>query len=48
MKYFEKEVGTDKAKMPTPEPSDITRAALVNFEELEEEIKKIKLSTKGN
>ena len=39
--------GSDKAKLPTPEPSDINKAALVNFDEIEQEIKKIKSSLEG-
>ena len=47
VKHFDPESGTDKSKLPLPEPSDILKAALVNFEETEQEIQKIKVATKS-
>ncbi|GFR65042.1 formin-2 [Elysia marginata] len=34
-------MGTDRAKLPLPDPSDIQQAGLVNFDDLEKELKKI-------
>ncbi|GFO35602.1 formin-2 [Plakobranchus ocellatus] len=34
-------MGTDRAKLPLPDPSDIQQAGLVNFEDIEKELKKI-------
>ncbi|KAK3092858.1 hypothetical protein FSP39_007992 [Pinctada imbricata] len=43
VKKFQRDTaGTDSAKVPVPEPSDIGQAALVNFDEIEKELKKIK------
>ncbi|CAL1536956.1 unnamed protein product [Lymnaea stagnalis] len=35
-------MGTDRAKLPLPDPSDIQQAGLVNFEDTEKELKKIR------
>nr|KAI8741334.1 formin [Biomphalaria glabrata] len=39
--YDTDNMGTDRAKLPLPDPSDIQQAGLVHFEEIEKELKKI-------
>ncbi|KAL5009280.1 hypothetical protein ScPMuIL_014861 [Solemya velum] len=42
-KYEKKEdSGTDKIKLPIPDTSDISQASLVNFEDIEKELRRIK------
>ena len=36
-----------KSQLPVPEPSDITQASLVNFDDIEQELKKIATSVEG-
>ena len=36
--------GPEKAMLPLPEPSDVNKAALVNFEDIEKELKQLKTS----
>ncbi len=45
VKKFDTE--SEKCVLPTPEPSDITKASLVNFEEIDQELKKLKSSLEG-
>ena len=40
--YEGETMGTDRAKLPLPDPSDISQASLVNFDDIEKELKKIK------
>ena len=51
VRYYVKNVdpdsGTEKSKLPLPEPSDVTKASLVNFEEAEQDIQKLKVATKS-
>ena len=51
MRYYVKnldpDAGTEKSKLPLPEPSDVTKASLVNFEEAEQDIQKLKVATKS-
>jgi hypothetical protein len=44
---YDEHAGTEQAAMPLPEPSDITKAALVNFEDMEQEIGKTEASLKS-
>lgn len=39
--YEADEAGTDRAKLPIPDPSDITQASLVNFDDIYKEMAKI-------
>ncbi|XP_059162298.1 formin-like isoform X2 [Physella acuta] len=41
-KYDVEVMGTDKAKLPLPDPSDILQAGLVNFEDTEKELRRIR------
>ncbi len=45
--HFDADAGTDRAKLPMPEPSDVVKAGLVNFDEVEQEIQKISFNTKS-
>ena len=47
VKAHDPDSGTDKAKLPIPEPSDINKAGLINFEEIENDLKKAKLDLDG-
>ena len=47
VRKFDEEAGTDKAMFPLPEPSDVNKAALVNFDEIENELKSIQTSVKS-
>ena len=47
VRNVDEDAGTDKSKLPLPEPSDINQASLVNFDELQEELKKAAESVKG-
>lgn len=38
---------TDRAQLPVPEPSDINQAGLINFDDLEQELVRIKASVEG-
>lgn len=40
--YERDDAGTDKVKLPLPDPSDIVQAGLVNFEDMEKELARIK------
>lgn len=46
VRKYDPDAGSDKAKVPTPEPSDIQKAALVNFDDIEQELKKLFVSIK--
>lgn len=35
-------LGTDRAKLPLPDPSDIQQAGLVSFEDIDKELKQIR------
>ena len=35
------DAGTDKAKLPVPDPSDITQASLVSFDDIAKEMARI-------
>ena len=47
VRQIEEDAGTEKSKLPLPEPSDVNQASLVNFDELEEELRKVTDSVKG-
>lgn len=38
---------TDRAQLPVPEPSDTNQAALINFDDIEQELMRIKASVEG-
>ena len=38
---------TEKSQLPLPEPSDITEASLVNFDEIRDEMRKVKVELSG-
>lgn len=45
---FERDLaGTDRAKLPVPEYSDVTQAMLVQFDDIEKELKKIQKDFDG-
>lgn len=45
---FERDLaGTERAKLPVPEYSDITQAMLVQFDDIEKELKKIQKDFEG-
>lgn len=41
-RYEKDDAGTDKVKMPVPDPSDIIQAGLVNFEDITKELSRIR------
>jgi len=43
----DEEAGTERALLPVPDAGDISQAAMVNFEELELDLKKIVTSLEG-
>lgn len=44
VRKYDPDAGTDRTQLPIPEPSDINQASLVNFEDLEQELKKAQTS----
>jgi hypothetical protein len=41
-RYEKEDAGTDKVKLPIPDPSDITQASLVNFDDIYKEMARIR------
>ena len=41
-RYEMDDAGTDKVKLPLPDPSDITQASLVNFDDITKETARIR------
>ena len=41
-RYEMDDAGTDKVKLPLPDPSDITQAGLVNFDDIAKEMARIR------
>ena len=46
--HLDPHAGTDMALLPIPEPSDVAKASLMNFDETADEIKKLNSSLDGN
>ena len=44
VRNYDKDVEIEKAQLPVPEPSDVNQAAMVNFDDLEQELKKAQTS----
>lgn len=44
VRKYNSDVEIEKAQLPVPEPSDVIQAAMVNFEDLEQELKKAQMS----
>ena len=47
VRQYDPDSGTEKAKSPLPEPSDINKAAIMTFDEVESELKKLMASIEG-
>ena len=47
VRKFDEDAWTEQAKLPLPEPSDISKSAMVNFEDLEVDIDKASKSLNG-
>jgi len=47
MSKYEVYSGTDGAQLPLPEPSDVSQAAVVNFDDLQHELNKLHTSLEG-
>ncbi|XP_055957484.1 formin-2 isoform X1 [Patella vulgata] len=41
-RYEQEEAGSERVKLPLPDPSDISQASLVNFEDIRKDLKRIK------
>ncbi|KAK2193295.1 hypothetical protein NP493_16g12001 [Ridgeia piscesae] len=44
VRLYSADPSTDRSVLPLPEPSDITKASLINFEDIEQELKKVAAS----
>jgi len=47
VRLYSADPSTDRSVLPLPEPSDITKASLINFEDIEQELKKVAASLQG-
>lgn len=47
MKFEYDNAGSDKAMLPLPDPSDISQAMLVNFDDINKELKKTRKEFDG-
>ena len=46
-KYEKNDAGTDRVKLPLPDPSDLNQGTQVNFTELEKELRRIQADFEG-
>ena len=44
---YEKHSGTDHAQLPLPEPSDVSQAAAVDFDDLQRELNRLRTTLEG-
>jgi len=47
MTKYELHSGTDHAQLPLPEPSDVSQAAAVDFDDLQHELNRLHTSLEG-